>query len=237
MTGIYDNPLTYDIESSELLVRILDEVNATNQEWADRLGIPHSVSTSCVKPSGTVSALCDTASGIHPRHAEFYIRSVRQDNKDPVTTFLKAAGIPNEPDVMKPESTTVFYFPMKSPEKAITRDKVNALDHLALWMKFNKYWAEHQVSITVNLKDNEWMEAGAWVYKNFDDITGISFLPFDGGTYKQAPFQTVTKEQYEEALAKMPTEIDWTLLANYEKEDTTTSAQELACTGGVCEIS
>lgn len=188
------------------------------------------------KPSGTVSQLVDSASGIHPRHSSYYIRSVRQDNKDPLTEFMKAAGIPWEPCVMKPDTTTVFFFPQKSPEGSVTRDQVSAIDHLNLWNVYNKHWAEHQVSITVSVEENEWLEAGAWVFENFDALSGVSFLPMDGGTYRQAPYQECSKEDYEAALAKMPAEIDWSKLSDYEQEDGTTSSKTLACEGTQCEI-
>lgn len=188
------------------------------------------------KPSGTVSQLVDSASGIHPRHSAYYIRSVRQDNKDPLTRFLKDAGVPSEPCVMKPETTTVFFFPMKSPEGSVTRDKIDALSHLDLWKTYNEHWAEHQVSITVSVKEDEWLRTGAWVYDNFDSLSGVSFLPMDGGTYRQAPYQDCTKAEYEAALEKMPKEIDWTKLSQYELEDNTTSSHTPACEGAQCEI-
>ena len=233
LTGIYDNPLTYQ-PSDELLeeLRLLSvEVNA---EWSKLLGINPAASITCNKPSGTVSQLVDSASGIHPRHSKYYIRTVRSDNKDPITQLLKDSGVPWEPCVTKPDSTTIFSFPMKAPDKAMTRHDVTALDHLELWKKYNNVWAEHQVSITVSLKEEEWLSAGAWVYDNFDSLTGISFLPYDGGTYRQAPYQEITKEQYE-ALPPTPT-IDWSKLREYEKEDATTGTRELACVGGLCEI-
>lgn len=188
------------------------------------------------KPSGTVSQLVNSASGIHPRHSRFYIRSVRQDNKDPLTQFLRDAGIPNEPDVMKPDSTTVFFFPVKSPDGAVTRDKVTAVDHLNLWKEYNSSWAEHQVSITVSVREEEWPRVGAWVYDSFDELSGVSFLPMDGGTYRQAPYQECSEDEYEAMLAKMPEKIYWEVLQQYELEDSTTSARELACTAGACDV-
>lgn len=233
LTGIYDNPLTYNPDPAALeeLCRVAVQ---TNKEWAAKLGINPAASITCNKPSGTVSQLVDSASGIHPRHSKYYIRTVRSDNKDPMTLFLKNSGVPWEPCVMKPESTTIFSFPMKAPEQALTRDDVSALDHLELWKIYNDSWAEHQVSITVSLKEDEWLTAGAWVYDNFDSLSGISFLPYSGGAYKQAPYQEITKEQYE-ALPPTPV-IDWTRLKDYEKEDTTTGTRELACVAGLCEI-
>lgn len=189
-----------------------------------------------VKPSGTVSQLVDSASGIHPRHSEYYIRAIRQDNKDPLTQFLASAGVPNEPDVMKPNDTTVFYFPVKAPDGATVRKEVTPRKHLDLWRIYNKHWAEHQVSVTVSVADKEWVDTAAWVYDNFDDLSGISFLPYDGGTYRQAPYQECTKEQYEELLSKMPESLDWSLLSKFETDDMTTGSHELACVGGACEV-
>jgi ribonucleoside-diphosphate reductase alpha chain len=240
MTGIYDSPITNGSEGPEQLAGVLElvkaKVNETNAEWADALGINRSAATTCVKPSGTVSQLVNSASGIHPRHSSYYIRSVRGDNKDPMTAFLKAQGVPSEPCVMKPDTTTVFYFPVASPEAAVTREQITPTSHLDLWMVYNKHWAEHQVSVTVNVSENEWPRVGAWVYDNFDDLSGISFLPYDGGTYAQAPYQEISKEKYDIAVAAFPKDIDWSKLVEFEKEDTTTSSHELACVSGVCEI-
>jgi ribonucleoside-triphosphate reductase len=241
LTGIYDHAqLSGQGAAGTMLgtrlAMLQAEVVETNKTWATRLGINPSVSVTCVKPSGTVSCLVDSASGIHPRHGAYYIRSVRQDNKDPVTQLLKDQGVPWEPCVSRPDSTTVFFFPMKSPEGAVLRDDVTALQHLELWSAYNSCWATHQVSITCSLRDDEWLDVGAWVYKHFDDITGISFLPFSGGTYKQMPYDVCTKERYEDALAKMPPNIDWSRLREYEMEDQTTGVQMLSCSSGVCEI-
>jgi ribonucleoside-diphosphate reductase alpha chain len=208
----------------------------TNAEWAGRLGISPSVAITTVKPSGTVSQLVDSASGIHPRHSSYYIRSVRQDNKDPLTAFMKAAGIPNEPAFGKEDTTTVFSFPIKAPDGAPTRDQVSAIDQLELWKIYNEHWAEHQVSITVSVEEDEWLRTGAWVFDNFDHLSGVSFLPADGGSYRQAPYQECTQEEYKAFLAKMPESIDWTELRYFESEDTTTGTQELACVGTSCEI-
>jgi ribonucleoside-diphosphate reductase alpha chain len=236
LTGIYDSQLLGSVQSSELLVELRSYCESVNKEFADRLGISPSVAITTVKPSGTVSQLVDSSSGIHPRHSAYYIRSVRQDNKDPLTQFMKDAGIPWEPCVMKPESTTVFFFPMKAPDGAVTRNDVNPISHLELWKTYNEYWAEHQVSITVSVAEEEWPRVGAWVFDNFDHLSGVSFLPMDGGTYRQAPYQECTKEEYEAALAKMPQQIDWSKLSDYEREDHTTGVRELACTAGQCEI-
>jgi len=237
LTGIYDNPITYSGAGlGELLERLRDTARGTNREWASKLGINPSAAITTVKPSGTVSQLVDSASGIHTRHSPYYIRSVRQDNKDPLTAFMKAAGIPNEPAFGKEDTTSVFYFPMKSPDGAVCRDDITAVDHLELWKIYNEHWAEHQVSITVSVDEDEWMRAGAWVYDNFDHLSGVSFLPKDGGSYKQAPYQECTKEEYEAYVTRMPEAIDWSQLSLFESEDTTSGTQQLACTAGACEI-
>lgn len=242
LTGILDNKILNgtSVQYGKNLDVILEELKQvaidTNKEWAENLGIPVSAAITCVKPSGTVSQLVDSASGIHPRHSEYYIRTVRGDNKDPLTQFMKDSGIPAEPDVMKPDSTTVFSFPQKSPEGAITRDHLTAIQQLELWLTYQRHWCEHKPSITVNVRDNEWIEVGAWVYKHFDEISGISFLPFSDHTYAQAPYQECTKTDYEQLKASMPDKIDWNKLSEFEKEDTTKSSQTFACTGEVCEI-
>lgn len=239
LTGIYDNAalsgLVLGIRAGDWLEELKNYCGEVNREWAALLGISPSVAITTVKPSGTVSQLVNSASGIHPRHSGYYIRSFRQDNKDPLTQFMKAAGVPNEPCVMKPDSTTVFFFPVAAPEGAVTRDQVDAVSHLNLWKEYNERWAEHQVSITVSVREEEWLRTGAWVYDNFDELSGVSFLPMDGGTYRQAPFQECTKQEYEELLAKMP-EIRWEELQYFELEDSTTSSHELACVGGACEV-
>lgn len=238
LTGIYDHAVLGGADEAKLaewLSLLRHEANEVNAELAGQLGINPSVAITTVKPSGTVSQLVDSASGIHPRHSEYYIRAIRQDNKDPLTQFLMYHNVPYEPDVMKPNDTTVFYFPVKAPDTAVVRKQVTPRKHLDLWRMYNKYWAEHQVSVTVSVADKEWVDTAAWVYDNFDDLSGISFLPYDGGTYRQAPYQECTKEQYEELAAKMPV-LDWSLLSRFETEDTTTGSHELACTGGSCEI-
>ena len=207
-----------------------------NIEEAAKIGIPASAAVTCVKPSGTVSQLVGVSSGMHTYHSEFYIRTVRGDKKDPITQFLKDTGIPSEDDVMKPNDTIVFSFPVKSPKNAITRDDLTAIQHLELWLTYQRYWCEHKPSITVSVDEDEWMEVGAWIYKHFDEVSGISFLPKSNHTYVQAPYQEVTKEQYEEMLAKMPKSIDWSALSLYELEDSTTGSQALACVASECEI-
>lgn len=208
----------------------------TNAEWSARLGIPVSAAITCVKPSGTVSQLVDSASGIHARHSEYYIRTVRGDNKDPLTQFMKDAGIPSEPCVMKPGTTTVFSFPQKSPDGAITRNDMTAIEQLELWKTYQRHWCEHKPSVTVTVKDSEWIEVGAWVFKHFDEVSGISFLPHSDHSYKQAPYQECDKATYDDMLAKMPAVIDWTDLRFYESEDATSGSQTLACSGNSCEV-
>jgi len=238
LTGIMDHYLLSKAtgDASTWLTEMKNHAIEVNKKYALMLNINPSAAITCVKPSGTVSQLVSCSSGIHPAYSEYYIRTVRADMKDPLAQFMKDMGFPCEPDVTKPETTTVFYFPQKSPEGAKTRDDVSAIEHLSLWKMYNDKWSEHQVSVTINLREDDWLEAGAWVFKNFHTITGISFLPHDGGTYRQAPYQQCTREEYEEALSKMPQLIDWSRLSEYEKEDTTTATRELACVAGVCEI-
>jgi len=208
----------------------------TNATEADLLGIPHSASITCVKPSGTVSQLTGVSSGIHPWYSPYYLRSVRADNKDPLTTFLKDSGIPNEPDVMKPDNTTVFYFPIKAPKNAIVTKDLSAIDHLEIWKTYREHWTEHNPSVTINVKEEEWVDVAAWVYKNFDNVGGISFLPASEHTYRQAPYQEITEEEYNDWVNKMPSRITWEMLSLYEFEDGTTGSQELSCVAGACEI-
>lgn len=208
----------------------------TNKEWAGKLGIPVSASITCVKPSGTVSQLTDTASGIHARHSEYYIRTVRGDNKDPLTEFMKSVGIPNEPDVMKPNATTVFSFPVKSPEGAVTRNDMTAIEQLELWLTYQRHWCEHKPSVTVSVRDDEWMKVGAWVWRHFDEVSGISFLPHSDHSYKQAPYQECDKDTWKTMVDVMPSAIDWSRLSEFEADDTTKGSQQLACSAGVCEI-
>lgn len=238
LTGIMDNRFTnYHDADLELMLCELKEVAVeTNKNYAEILGVNRSTAITCVKPSGTVSQLTDTSSGIHTRHSPYYIRTVRGDKKDPLTAFLIAQGIPHEDCVMKPESTIIFSFPQKAPEGALTRTDLTALDHLDIWLAYQRHWCEHKPSVTISVKEHEWMEVGAWVYKHFDEVSGVSFLPYDGGTYKQAPYQECTQEEYEALLAIMPKEIDWTGLKEFEKEDSTTGMQIMACSGSSCEI-
>lgn len=237
LTGIMDNKLmSGGVDLAKTLEHLKNVAVATNAEWAARLGIPASTAITCVKPSGTVSQLVDSASGIHARHSAYYIRTVRGDNKDPLTQFMKDQGIPAEPDVMKPDQTTVFSFPQKSPEGAITRNDMTALEQLELWLVYQRHWCEHKPSVTVTVRDNEWMEVGAWVYKHFDEVSGVSFLPHSDHTYQQAPYQECSKQEYEELKAIMPEKIDWSRLSEYELEDTSKGTSSFACSSGVCEI-
>ena len=238
MTGIMDNPLM--TKKNKGLNKSLEHLRAiavaTNAEWAKLLGIPASTSISCVKPSGTVSQLVDSASGIHARHSPYYIRTVRGDSKDPLTQFMIDRGIPNEPCVMKPDSTVVFSFPVKSPEKSVTRNDMSAVEQLELWLTYQRHWCEHKPSVTITVRDEEWMEVGAFVYEYFDEMSGVSFLPHSDHSYQQAPYQEIDKVEYKELLSKMPTRIDWSELSDYESEDNTVSMQTMACSGDSCEI-
>lgn len=238
LTGIMDNQMMNGLSGnpSDVLIRLRQVAINTNKEWAEKLGIPQSTAVTCVKPEGTVSQLVDSASGIHSRHSPYYIRTVRGDNKDPLTQFMKAQGVPNEPDVMKPETTTVFSFPQKAPEGAITRNDMTALEQLEIWLTYQRYWCEHKPSVTITVRDHEWLEVGAWVYKHFDEVSGVSFLPHSDHTYQQAPYQECSKREYEEALELMPKNIDWTKLSEYEFEDTSKGAGTFNCVGGSCEI-
>ena len=235
LTGIMDNQLTSN-PSKEFLMRLRKEAVDTNKEFAKKLGIPQSTAITCVKPSGTVSQLVDSASGIHSRHSQYYIRTVRGDKKDPLTTLMIEKGMPHEPDITKPDSVVVFSFPMKAPDGCITRNDLTAIDQLETWLMYQRYWCEHKPSCTVSVREHEWLEVGAWVYEHFDEISGVSFLPHSEHVYQQAPYQDITKEEYLDAIKLMPQHIDWAELSNYEEEDNTTGSQELACSSGVCEI-
>jgi ribonucleoside-diphosphate reductase alpha chain len=238
LTGIMDNPLmTLDNAGLDETLSHLRQVAVnTNAEWAAKLGIPVSAAITCVKPSGTVSQLVDSASGIHARHSQYYIRTVRGDNKDPLTQFMIDQGIPAEPCVFKGDTTTVFSFPQKSPEKAVTRNDMSAVEQLEMWLTYQRNWCEHKPSVTISVRDHEWLDVGAFVFKHFDEMSGVSFLPHSDHTYQQAPYQDCTKEEYEELLAKMPERIDWSQLSEYEQEDNTVAMQTMACSGDSCEI-
>ncbi len=238
LTGIMDNRLT--TSENRGLKKTLEHLRSvavdTNAEWADRLGIPRSTAITCVKPSGTVSQLVDSASGIHARHSPYYIRTVRGDNKDPLTQFMIDRGIPNEPCVMKPDTTTVFSFPVKSPAGAVTRNDMTAIEQLETWLTYQRSWCEHKPSVTISVRDSEWMSVGAFVYEHFDEMSGVSFLPHSDHTYQQAPYQECEATDYHELLELMPKSIDWSELSEYEKEDNTAGSQTMACSGDVCEI-
>jgi ribonucleoside-diphosphate reductase alpha chain len=235
-TGIFDNKWMPTVcEDTQKKLEILKHVAVeSNKETADALGINPSTAITCVKPSGTVSQLVDSASGIHPRHSVYYIRRVRGDKKDPLTQFMINQGVPYEDCVMRPESTVVFSFPQKAPEGATLRDDLTAIDHLDVWLMYQRHWCEHKPSVTISVKEEEWMDVGAWVWRHFDEVSGVSFLPYDGGTYRQAPYEECTKQQYEELLAVVPKAIDWDTLV--EVDDNVKGAQELACSAGSCEI-
>lgn len=237
MTGILDNRLLNNPDNPSLPA-LLEELKyvavATNSLLANELGINASAAITCVKPEGTVSQLTDTASGIHPQHSSFYIRRVRSDNKDPLTNFLKQSGFPYEPCVMKPDSTTVFAFPMKVAPGAVLREDLSAVRHLELWLIYQRYWCEHKPSVTISVREDEWPEVGAWVWDHFDEITGVSFLPMDGGTYRQAPYTECSEKEYEEALKAIPSTIDWESFI--ENTDNVEGVQTLACVAGACSI-
>ena len=238
LTGIMDNKLLTHANAGleATLERLRNVAVATNAEWAKHLGIPVSTAITCVKPSGTVSQLVDSASGIHARHSAYYIRTVRCDNKDPLTQFMISQGIPSEPDVRKPDSTTVFSFPQKSPEGSVTRNDMTAIKQLELWLTYQRHWCEHKPSVTITVREHEWLEVGAWVFKNFDEVSGVSFLPHDDHTYQQAPYQDCSKHDYETLLSVMPDRIDWAKLSEFETEDTSKGTSTFACSGNSCEM-
>jgi len=238
MTGIMDNVLTNGKKKGleDLLDRLREVAIQTNKYWAKQLGITQSAAITCVKPSGTVSQLVDSASGIHARHAPYYVRTVRADKKDPLAKMMYDQGFPCEDDVTKPEHTWVFSFPVKGPAKGVYRKDMNALEQLNLWKIYQEHWCEHKPSITISVKEEEWMEVGAWVYGNFDMMSGVSFLPMSDHTYRQAPYQDCTKEQYDKLFREMPKNINWMKLQEYEEQDMTAGSQELACSAGSCEI-
>ena len=234
LTGIYDNPLltTQGDKLNELLTELREAARAANKEFATLLGIPESAAITCVKPSGTVSQLVDSASGIHPRHSKYYIRRVRGDKKDPLTQFLIEQGIPNEACVYKPDQTVVFSFPIKAPD-GITRSDVTPQDHLALWLTYQRFWCEHKPSVTISVEEKDWPSVGAWTWDHFDEISGVSYLPYDGGTYRQAPYEECSQDDYEKLKASIP-HINWEDFK--ENTDNVEGAQQLACSAGVCEI-
>lgn len=241
MTGIMDNAITNGSLGKDKLTKMLNSVRdytvEVNTEWADKIGINKSAAITCVKPSGTVSCLVDSASGIHTRHSEYYIRTARTDKKDPLYAFLKDSGMPVEDDYLKPESTAVVSFPISAPEGSVTRKDMTAIQQLETWLLYQTEWCHHKPSVTINVKDDEWPEVGAWVWKHFDELSGVSFLPFSNHTYKQAPYTEVTKEVFDKWVEDHPMPLlDWSKLQDYEKEDHTTGTQQYACSAGVCEI-
>jgi len=239
LTGIMDCAITNGSKGNikKTLNELRDVAVETNKEYAEKLGINRAAAITCVKPSGTVSQLVDSASGIHARHNPYYVRTVRADNKDPLCKMMKKEGFPNEPDVSKPDHTTVFSFPAKSPKGAICRNDMTAWKQLSLWHTYAKEWCEHKPSVTVSVKEEEWVNTAAWVYENFDDISGISFLPFSDHSYRQAPYQDCTEKEYKELLKQMPKNVNWGALAEYETKDYTSASQEFACTSaGGCEL-
>lgn len=240
LTGVMDHEVLSGKKGfkklEELLISMKQVAIDTNKEYAELLGIPQSTSVTCTKPSGTISQLVDSASGIHTRHAPYYIRTVRADNKDPLCIFMKNNNFPWEPCANSPDHVTVFSFPMKSPKNSIFRDDLSAIEQLEIWLAYQRHWCEHKPSVTISVREKEWLDVGAWVYKNFDEMTGVSFLPHSEHVYKQAPYQDCTKEEYEAFVEKMPKNVDWSKLSDYEKEDNTVGSQTMACSGNSCEI-
>ena len=220
----------------DFLISLKKKSVETNKDWSEKLGISQATATTAIKPSGTVSQLVDSASGIHTRHNDYYLRRVRADSKDPIARLMKDQGIPCEDDVMRPNSVKVFTFPMKAPKGAILRNDRNAIEQLELWLTYQRYYCEHKPSVTISVKEHEWMEVGAWVYKHFDEVSGVSFLPHSDHSYQQAPYEDCTKKEYTELTKKMPKSVDWNLISQYELEDTTVGNKTLACTGSVCEL-
>ena len=237
MTGVLDNKLLNDPDNNKLpaLLESLRDLSVqVNAEYAEIIGIPQSASITAIKPSGTVSQLCDTASGLHARHAKYYFRRVRNDVKDPMTQAMIDAGVPAEPDVMKPGSTMVFTFPKKAPQGALLRENLDAIKHLRLWLLYQRHYCEHKPSVTISVTEKEWPAVGAFVWEHFDEMSGVSFLPYDGGSYKQAPYEECTEQQYEALLAQMPGNVEWDSII--EVDDNVEGVQTLACTAGGCEI-
>ena len=239
LTGLMDHPVLNGSKGTkkleEWLTVMRERAINVNKQWAESLDINPAAAITCVKPSGTVSQLALCASGIHPNYSRYYVRTVRQDNKDPMTDFLKDQGVPYEPCVMKPDTTTVFSFPIEAPKTSIFRNDVGAIGQLEVWKQYQLHWCEHKPSITVYYKEDEFFAVCQWIWDNWDIMSGISLLPYDNGTYRQAPYQELTEQEYKELSALMP-DILWDLLPAFERGDTTTGSQELACTGGVCEV-
>jgi ribonucleoside-diphosphate reductase alpha chain len=240
MTGIMDNELTNGKSGINKLKNYLEEARGyaveVNKEFSESIGIEQSAAITCVKPSGTVSQLVNAASGIHARHNDYYIRTVRGDNKDPLTQFMIQKGFPSEPCVMKPNNTTVFSFPVKSPPSAVTRTEMSAIEQLEMWLIYQRHWCEHKPSVTISVKEHEWLEVGAFVYRHFNEMSGVSFLPHTDHVYKQAPYQDCDEKTYNELCEMMPLSIDWEELAKFEFEDMTSGNQTFACSADGCEI-
>ena len=237
LTGIMDNKKMSEDKNLPARLQVLKNSAVTmNEGWSANLGIKQSVAITCVKPSGTVSQLVDSASGIHARHSEYYIRTIRADKKDPLAQLMVDQGVYHEDDITKPEHTLVFYFPIQSPKDSLTRKDLTAIEHLEIWKTYQNHWCEHKPSATISVRENEWLDVGSWVLNNFDTISGVSFLPYADHSYQQAPYQEITKKEYKEWLKKTTNKVDWSLLIDYEKEDMTENTKELACTAGACEI-
>jgi ribonucleoside-diphosphate reductase alpha chain len=240
ITGILDNALLSGAEGKKKLAEVLNRLReyavAVNKEWAKILGINPSVALSCVKPSGTVSQLVDCSSGIHGRFSKFFIRTIRADKKDPLAKMMAELGFPHEDDVNKPEYNWVFSFPMRAPDCSVLAENLSAIEHLELWKIYQDHWTEHKPSITVYVRENEWMDVGAWVYKHFDSVSGVAFLPYSGHSYRQAPYQEITEAEYKAWLEKMPKDVDWSKLGDYEKEDNTQVTKSFACSGDTCDV-
>jgi ribonucleoside-diphosphate reductase alpha chain len=246
LTGIMDNEFMNGNNTDrghygkrslpDFLSDLKKETVKTNEHWSELLGIQQATATTAIKPSGTVSQLVDSASGIHTRHSDYYIRRVRADAKDPIAQLMEDQGIPAEPDVMKPNSVKVFSFPMKAPKGAVTRNERNAIEQLELWLTYQRHYCEHKPSVTISVKEHEWMEVGAWVYKHFDEVSGVSFLPHSDHTYQQAPYEECDRKTHDELAWKMPNEVNWDLISEYELTDQTVGNKALACTGSVCEL-
>jgi ribonucleoside-diphosphate reductase alpha chain len=246
LTGIMDNSFMNGSNTDrghygkrslpDFLSDLRKETVIVNKHWAELMGISQSTATTAIKPSGTVSQLVDSASGIHTRHNDYYFRRVRADSKDPIAQLMEDQGIPCEPDVMKPDSVKVFTFPTKAPDGAILRNERSAIEQLKLWLTYQRYYCEHKPSVTVSVREHEWMEVGAWVYKHFDEVSGVSFLPHSDHSYQQAPYEDCTKAEYTALANKMPKAVDWDLISKYELTDMTVATKTLACTGNICEM-
>jgi len=246
LTGIMDNEFMNGSSTDrgyygkkslpDFLTELKKETVKTNEHWSELLGIQQATATTAIKPSGTVSQLVDSASGIHTRHSDYYIRRVRADAKDPIAQLMEDQGIPAEADVMKPNSVKVFSFPMKAPKGAVTRNERTAIEQLELWLMYQRYYCEHKPSVTISVREHEWMDVGAWVYKHFDEVSGVSFLPHSDHTYQQAPYEECDRKTHDELAWKMPSEVNWDLISEYELTDQTVSTKTLACTGSVCEL-